>query len=73
MTAHLVTQIVEIFEDAAKSNDPRAASALAQWAALTMIIGSMDHILCHLDPAVLQQAVEDAHRCSQGDDHTALH
>lgn len=63
MPALQVTNIVELLDEEMKKGNAKAAAAFIEWTALTVMIGHMDHVLCHIDPAVVQAAVEATMKC----------
>ena len=65
-TAVCVSTIIELLEEAVKKEDPRGMLALAEWATITIVIAQLDHVMHHVDPAALQQAVQDAAKCNEG-------
>lgn len=68
-----VTSLIELIDEAVKSNNPKGLLAAAEWLALTAMVGHMDHVLRHLDPAALEQAVQDATACRGGETPTGIH
>lgn len=64
MPAIQVTNIVELLDEEMKKGNVKATAAFIEWTALTVMVGHMDHVLCHIDPAVVEAAVLAATQCS---------
>lgn len=74
-----VSNLISLIEEAVRSGDPRGAEALVEWTTLGHAFAHLDHVLCHIDPAVIEQAVRDVQACdsshkpSEGGGNSALH
>ena len=77
MTALAVTtsigSLVELINKGVEAGDPLAVAALAEWLVLSAAIAGMAHLLCHVDPAVLAQAAQDAANCGGEEQPTNVH
>lgn len=72
MSALKVTNIIELLDEEMKKGNAKAAAAFIEWTALTVMVGHMDHVLCHIEPAVLEEAVRKSQECS-GEGDSTLH
>lgn len=73
MPAIEVTNIVELLDEEMKKGNAKAAAAFIEWTALTVMVGHMDHVLCHVDPAVIEAAVIAAAQCSGSAEGDSTH
>jgi len=75
MTMHgtSIESLIQLINKGVEAGDPLAVAALAEWLTLSAGIAGMTHLLAHIDPNVLTQAMQDAMDCSRGGSATNMH
>lgn len=68
-----IESLIQLINKGIEANDPLAIAARTEWSALTAGIAGVSHLLAHIDPNVLTQAMQDAMDCSRGGSATNMH